>query len=123
MAEDDESGRKDNTDRDHKPKERIRFERAPTGHLGRNRTAAPAPSLGGSGRGGSGRGGGPTFSSPKDEGPRKDGMFVETGDKEVDAFYGKDQTKVSREDAEKMKAREIAKKFAQDRSRNKGWER
>lgn len=48
--QDDERGQKDNTAKEHKPKDQARYDHAPTGSLGQERISAPAPGLGTAGR-------------------------------------------------------------------------
>jgi len=43
---DDERGKKDNADKEHKPNDQARYDHAPTGSVGQERVSSPAPSLG-----------------------------------------------------------------------------
>lgn len=124
MSDDDnnERGKKDNTSPVHKPENAIDHTKAPSGHLGTNRLQGLTP-------------GGSTpypaaaqvstfdkSEQQKQHEPQKDTrpQFEQTGDKDVDAFYSQDHNMVSKDEAQKKRAEELAKKFKKDKDQDKG---
>lgn len=103
--DDDDQGRKKNTERDHKPQDAERKGYAPRGSVGRAPAAMSGPGLGTStvGR----QGVQETQERSQRLEPAKDNrpLADKTGDKEVDVHYGKDHRLVSAQERKDMVSR------------------
>lgn len=85
----DRRGWKNNTSRQHKPKDSKDYENAPTGHLGFEVVFTPSPSLGMAvSKARSTNAGKITQSQEAAEKPDNRPIAMQTGDKEVDGHYG-----------------------------------
>lgn len=139
MDEDEPKPVKTNTGFEHNPKDMKRGDRAPHGSVGnehQRQPSGPTPAPGGGGRGSGKR---PTQLDTGSEGPRKPTpqkedtrpVAAKTGDKEIDAHYGKTHRLVDPQSMEssravakeagpsKPSAQDVFNKFAKDRDREK----
>ncbi|MHC5656326.1 hypothetical protein [Stappia sp. ICDLI1TA098] len=125
---DDEGGKKDNTSPEHKPKNAVRHDKAPSGSMGAQYLTPP------------GLGGGKapqksvsqaveTTAQKAQSEPEKDNreLFRKTGDKEVDADAIKQGYKMqpnppldfNKAAAQEERAQQLAKKFKKDKDQDK----